>query len=185
MRLGGRVQAAIEVLDDIETRKRPAANALKDWGLAHRFAGSGDRAAIGNLVYDTLRAKKSLSYLAGSEKSSDLVFSLLINGWQMSVEEIRETFDGDKFAPEFLNDAQIVAMAERDLKEAPMDVQGDIPEWCIPSFEANFDQDWVSEAQAFAKRPSLDMRVNTLKSSREKVLKQIKNAKITNIARHV
>ena len=41
-----RLSAAIEVLADIEARRRPAADALKDWGLAHRFAGSGDRAAI-------------------------------------------------------------------------------------------------------------------------------------------
>ena len=41
MRLGGRIAAAIEVLDDMERRKRPAADALKDWGLSHRFAGAG------------------------------------------------------------------------------------------------------------------------------------------------
>ena len=67
MRLGGRAQAAIEVLEDMEKRKRPVANALKDWGLAHRFAGSGDRAAIGNLVYDTLRKKTSQAALAQSD----------------------------------------------------------------------------------------------------------------------
>jgi len=41
-----RLSAAIEALADIEARRRPAADALKDWGLSHRFAGSGDRAAI-------------------------------------------------------------------------------------------------------------------------------------------
>ena len=41
-----RAAAAIEVLTDIDARRRPAADAMKDWGLAHRFAGSGDRAAI-------------------------------------------------------------------------------------------------------------------------------------------
>jgi len=184
MRLGGRVQAAIEILDDIEARKRPASNALKDWGLSHRFAGSGDRAAIGNLVYDALRSKKSLAWLANSEKSAELVFSLLINGWTMSADEIRETFDGDKFAPEFLSDDVLSAMAKRKLSEAALDVQGDIPEWCVANFEANFDEEWLAEAQAFANRPSLDMRVNTLKSSRDKVLKQIRNAKPTAIARH-
>ncbi|MER2633970.1 MAG: MFS transporter, partial [Rhizobiaceae bacterium] len=59
MRLGGRLAAAIEVLDDIERRRRPAADALKDWGLSHRFAGAGDRAAIGNIVYDALRRRRS------------------------------------------------------------------------------------------------------------------------------
>ena len=43
---GARAAAAIEVLTEIEAHKRPAAEALKDWGIAHRFAGSGDRAAI-------------------------------------------------------------------------------------------------------------------------------------------
>jgi 16S rRNA (cytosine967-C5)-methyltransferase len=44
---GGRIAAAIEVLGDIEKRHRPVAEALKDWGVSHRFAGSKDRAAIG------------------------------------------------------------------------------------------------------------------------------------------
>ena len=43
MRLGGRLAAAIEILDDMGRRHRPAADALKDWGLSHRFAGSADR----------------------------------------------------------------------------------------------------------------------------------------------
>ena len=60
-----RVAAAIEVLADIETRHRPAADAMKDWGLAHRFAGSGDRAAISSLVYDTLRRKSSSAWIMG------------------------------------------------------------------------------------------------------------------------
>ncbi|MGB6171171.1 MAG: MFS transporter, partial [Xanthobacteraceae bacterium] len=60
-----RLSAAVEVFADIETRRRPAADALKDWGLAHRFAGSGDRAAIAGLVYDALRRKASSASLLG------------------------------------------------------------------------------------------------------------------------
>ena len=55
MRMAGRVAAAIEVLTDVFTQHRPASEALKDWGKAHRFAGSTDRHAIGTLVYDVLR----------------------------------------------------------------------------------------------------------------------------------
>jgi 16S rRNA (cytosine967-C5)-methyltransferase len=54
-----RLSAAIEALGDIDARRRPAGDALKDWGLAHRFAGSGDRAAIAGLVYDALRRRAS------------------------------------------------------------------------------------------------------------------------------
>ena len=60
-----RASAAIEVLADIAPRKRPASEALKDWGLSHRFAGSGDRAAIGNLVFDSLRTRASVAYAMG------------------------------------------------------------------------------------------------------------------------
>src|ERR1700724_400984 len=49
---GARIAAAIEVVEEIEARKRPAADALTDWGLSHRFAGSKDRAAIASLVFD-------------------------------------------------------------------------------------------------------------------------------------
>jgi 16S rRNA (cytosine967-C5)-methyltransferase len=81
MRLGGRIAAAVEILDDMDKRHRPASEALKDWGLSHRFAGSGDRAAIGNLVYDVLRKKLSLGWRMGSDDFSSLVFAALLDGW--------------------------------------------------------------------------------------------------------
>jgi hypothetical protein len=58
MRPGGRLAAAIEVLEEIFARHRPAPDALKEWGRAHRFAGAGDRAAIGNLVFDACAAAR-------------------------------------------------------------------------------------------------------------------------------
>ena len=67
MRPGAHIKAAIEVLEEILGRHRPAAVALSDWGKSHRFAGSGDRAAIGNLVYDALRRRRSLAAQMGSD----------------------------------------------------------------------------------------------------------------------
>ena len=59
MRNGARAQAAIEILTDMETRKRPAADAVRDWMVSHRFAGSKDRAEIGDTVFGALRWKAS------------------------------------------------------------------------------------------------------------------------------
>ena len=67
MRAGARIAAAAEVLDDILNRHRPAATALADWGKAHRFAGSGDRAAIGTLVFDALRRRSSIAARMGGD----------------------------------------------------------------------------------------------------------------------
>ena len=63
MRLGGRIQAAAEVLEDIAQRRTPVTMALRDWGKSHRFAGSKDRSAIGNIVLDSLRKKNSIACL--------------------------------------------------------------------------------------------------------------------------
>ena len=60
-----RLAAAIEVFGNLESERRPAGDALKSWGLAHRFAGSGDRAAIAGLVYDALRRRASSAFIMG------------------------------------------------------------------------------------------------------------------------
>ena len=58
-----RLSAAIELIQTIEAQRIPAAQALKEWGPAHRFAGSGDRAAIAGLVWDVLRRRASSAWL--------------------------------------------------------------------------------------------------------------------------
>ncbi|MCC2613394.1 RsmB/NOP family class I SAM-dependent RNA methyltransferase [Neorhizobium petrolearium] len=186
MRLGGRVAGAIEVLADIETRKRPVADALKDWGLAHRFAGSGDRAAIGNIVYDALRMRLSHAWLMGDESPTALAYAVLIRQWGLTLEALQAEFADDRFAPPALTEANLSALASRNLDDAPLHVQGDIPDWIQPSFEANFGEDWLVEAKALAGRPTLDLRANTLKASREKVVKALERsgAKPSRIARN-
>lgn len=178
MRLPGRINAAIDVLDDIEKRKRPVADALKDWGLSHRFAGSGDRAAIGNIVYDALRKKLSNAHIAGGETGRHLALATLIRDWGQTPKSLNDMFVGDRFAPEPLNEKEIQAFTrDNPLAEAPLHVQADIPEWCQNSLERNFDEDWVAEGQALAMRPPVDLRVNTIKSNRDKVLKALKRVK--------
>ncbi|MCQ1852707.1 RsmB/NOP family class I SAM-dependent RNA methyltransferase [Neorhizobium galegae] len=186
MRLGGRIAGAIEVLADIETRKRPVADALKDWGLAHRFAGSGDRAAIGNIVYDALRMRLSHAWLMDDESPAALAYAVLIRQWGLTPEALQAEFTDDRFAPPALTESNLSSLASRNLEDAPLHVQGDIPEWIQPSFEANFGEDWLIEAKALAGRPTLDLRANTLKASREKVVKALErsNAKASRIARN-
>src|SRR4029450_6819784 len=88
MREGGRIAAAIEVLDEILRRHRPASEALKDWGRAHRFAGAGDRHAIGTLAYDALRRKNSLAHRMGKDNPRALVLGPLRDIWRRSPEAI-------------------------------------------------------------------------------------------------
>ncbi len=173
MKLGGRVQAAIEVLADMAKRKRPVADTLRDWGNSHRFAGSGDRAAIGNIVYDALRNRASTCYMMDSDKPRMLVLGTLMRHWDHTPASLAEAFEGDKFAPDGLTETETTTLENRNLADAPLHIQGDIPEWCETSFEANFDDEWLAEARAMTRRPPVDLRVNTLKANRDKVARTL------------
>ena len=95
MRTSGRLAAAIEILADIETRRRPVADALKDWGLSHRFAGSRDRAAIGNIVYDALRWRLSSAWIMGDESPRALVLGTVAFRWKLGGEGLTAAFADD------------------------------------------------------------------------------------------
>jgi len=173
MRLGGRLAAAIEILQDIATRHRPAADALKDWGLSHRFAGAGDRAAIGNIVYDALRRRRSAGWLFDAETPRATAFGALLLEWGETPETLAAALDGDRFAPPALSDAELATLRARDLGTAPDAVRADCPDWCAPLLERTYGGDWVGESAALASRPPLDLRVNRLKADREQVLAEL------------
>ncbi|RWP64223.1 RsmB/NOP family class I SAM-dependent RNA methyltransferase [Mesorhizobium sp.] len=186
MRLGGRLAAAIEVLEDIGRRHRPVADALKDWGLSHRFAGGGDRAAIGNIVYDALRRKRSAGFLLGEDTPRAIGFGALLLEWNQTAQSLNEALDGDRFAPPLLSADELKAVADSRLADAPPAVRANIPDWCEPLFERAFGASWVDEGAALATRPPLDLRVNTLRADRSKVLAELTgtDAKPARIAPH-
>lgn len=168
MRLPGRIAAAIEVLADMEARHRPASEALKDWGLGHRFAGAGDRAVIGNLVHDALRRRLSIAWRVGGDTPWHLALGAAILHWGMDPAALNAAFASDRHAPPPLPDDVTARLATADLANAPDFVRADVPEWIAPHFASQFGADWVEEGAALAARPPLDLRVNTLKTSREK-----------------
>jgi len=150
MRLGGRLAAAIEVLEDIARRHRPVAEALKDWGVSHRFAGSGDRSAIGNIVYDALRRKRSAGWLLGADTPRAIGFGALLLEWKQTPQMLNEALKDDKFAPSPLSDDELALLEIRKLADAPAEVRADCPDWCAPLLEASFGEDWIAEAAALA-----------------------------------
>jgi 16S rRNA (cytosine967-C5)-methyltransferase len=185
MRLGGRIQATLEVLTDILDRKTPATMALRDWGKAHRFAGSKDRSAIGNYVHDTLRCKSSLGFRMDDESPRALALASAVFMGGLTPQSLEEAFEGDAHAPKPLTPEEKEKLSGKiSLDDAPDWVQADVPEWIWPAFENNFVEEAIEEGQALTKRPPLDLRVNTIKAKRDDVLKSLntKGAKPTEIS---
>ncbi|MBN9586739.1 MAG: RsmB/NOP family class I SAM-dependent RNA methyltransferase [Afipia sp.] len=165
-----RLSAAIEVLSAIDAQRVPASNALKEWGTAHRFAGSGDRAAIAGLVFDVLRRRASSAWLMNEDTPRARLLGMLKLERGLDADAVAALCDGGRFAPQPLTESERAALTLRTVKDAPAHIAGDYPEWLDPQFAAVFGDARVEEATAMASRAPLDLRVNTLKAKPEKVL---------------
>jgi len=165
-----RVAAAIEILGDIEEKRRPAAESIKDWGIAHRFAGSGDRSAIAGLIYDALRRKASSAWIMGEASPRAGVIGALKQLRALSGADIAQLFNGEGHAPAPLSAQEQDRLANGALENAPAHVRGDYPEWLSGAFEASFGGAAADEGRALAERAPVDLRVNALKTDRDKAL---------------
>lgn len=176
MKPGARLAAAIDILNEIFERSRPAALALSDWGKAHRFAGSGDRSAIGNIVYDVLRARRSLAARMQSEAPRALVIAAAKSSLGLSNEALQNAADGSRHAIAPLTDHEVAGLSAHIPSDLPLAVQADTPDWVVPSLQRVFGDRLVAQGQALARRAPVDVRINTLKADREKVLKALAEA---------
>ena len=168
-----RLSAAIEVFAEIEARRRPAADVLRDWGLSHRFAGSSDRAAIAGLVYDSLRRKASSAWLMGEATPRAALIGMLQRERGLDVAAIAELCSGARFAPTPLTEAEKAALASDAFANAPAPVAGDYADWLDPHLARVFGEERAAEGAALATRAPLDLRVNTLKAERDDVLPKL------------
>ena len=162
-----RLAAAIEVFTAIEQDRRPAADALKSWGVAHRFAGSGDRAAIAGLVYDALRRRASSGWIMGADTPRAILLGMLKRERGLDTDAIAALANGAQYAPDALSDDERAALDAADLSGAPPHVIGDYPDWLDAHFDRAFGGDRAEEGAALASRAPLDLRVNTLKGERD------------------
>ena len=174
-----RLSAAIELIDTIDTQRVPAAKALKEWGTAHRYAGSGDRAAISGLIWDVLRRRASSAFIMDEDTPRARVLGMLKLERGLDVEAIAALCDGSRFAPEPLSARERAELTSPSLAQAPAPIAGDYPEWLDIYMTQVFGADRVAEATAMASRAPLDLRVNTLKAQREKMLSSLAHLGVT------
>lgn len=158
-----RVAAAIEILDKWQAGAERLDRMLTRWGRAHRFAGSGDRHAIADLVYDAVRRLRSAAWVASTPDSRHgpvtgralLRGSLMLDGADPAA-----LFTGARHAPEALTEDE--CRPARALSDAPRGVRLDLPDWLLAEL-GRIDE---RALEAFRERAPLDLRVNLLKAAR-------------------
>ncbi|PWL04542.1 MFS transporter, partial [Candidatus Liberibacter asiaticus] len=67
----------------------------------------------------------------------------------------------------------IKSFHSRQLENAPLHIQGNIPPWLQSSFPSYFKDTWLKEAKSLSMLAPLDLRTNTLKVSRCKLFKNL------------
>lgn len=173
-----RLAAAIDIFATLEESRRPAASVIKEWGQKHRYAGSGDRSSIANLVYDALRVRASAAWIMGCKDITPadaraVLLAALVRARAMPLAEIAALCSGEKYAPAALNEDELARLTAADLSAAPDHVCGDYPQWLDDSFSAVFGDQKVAETAAMAARAPVDMRINLHKGDRASATKAL------------
>lgn len=163
-----RVQAAITLLDEILAGK-PAEQALTSWARASRFAGSKDRAAVRDHVFDALRCRRSFAALGGALSGRGLMLGLA----RSQDADLERLFDGSAYGPP---PAQADETGRTPVHGAEI---GNIPEWLWPEFERSLGAQAVAGADYLSHRAPVFVRVNTRRTSREALIDQLDTEAIT------
>lgn len=155
-----RLAAAIDILDAILAGE-PAERALTRWARASRFAGSKDRAAIRDIVFDALRRRRLLGWRGGGDSGRALVLAML-------AEEGADPdafFTGEGHAPDPLRPDERAALA-RDPDSAPRAVRLDIPDFLEAELARDLGADFEPVMTAMQSRAPVDLRANLIRADR-------------------
>lgn len=153
-----RYAAAIVVLDRI-VAGAPAEKSLTTWARTNRFAGSGDRAAVRDHVYDALRARRTLAAMGGSDTGRGLVLGLL----RRAGIDPALIFGAGGYAPSALTGAESEP-AERPLTPAQA---ADLPDWLWPIWQESLGDDAMGAADCLRDRAGVFLRVNRNRTRRD------------------
>lgn len=153
-----RVQGAIEILDAYLSGQS-AEQALSRWCRSHRFAGSKDRAALRDLVFDALRCRASYAWLGGGLSARGLMVGALRKRG-LAPEDL---FNGQTYAPFPVTGDEIAQFGQAE--NMPDDVALDMPGWLFAQLQDSFGEAALGVCAALQQRAPVDLRVNTLKAS--------------------
>lgn len=153
-----RYGAAIEILDAMSA-DGSAEQHLSRWARGARYAGSKDRAAVRDIVFDVQRRRASSAWLGGAETGRALVLGLL-RGQGIDPHSV---FTGAGHAPMPLDPDEI---PQNTLAEAPRAVQLDLPEWALAALDAAHGAAATDIANALRDRAPVGLRAALRKGTR-------------------
>jgi 16S rRNA (cytosine967-C5)-methyltransferase len=166
--------AAIEILDDIAAGNAAEA-CLTRWARGSRYAGSKDRAAVRDIVFDVLRRRASCAWLGGGVTGRALVQGLV----RLQGADPDAVFTGQGHAPATLEAAE---RSTTTLSDAPRDVRMDMPDWLLDLFDASWGPQADDLMVALGSRAPVGLRANLRKGTRADLLAELSSAGVPAVA---
>ncbi len=161
-----RIQTAAELLDRIFAGEA-AEKSLTGLARRSRFAGSGDRNAVRDLVFDALRCRRSYAWLGQGQDGR----AVMLGRCRAQSLDPNEYFTGVGYAPSVLNDLE--RNAPPPLNEAPMAVRCDVPDWVLPLVEESLGSDVENVLARMRERAPVFLRANRLKCTRDQAIARL------------
>lgn len=161
-----RTQAAIDILDGWAASRLPADRFIREFFRARRYAGSKDRAAVSERVYDVFRHRASFAWRMGSDTPRALVIASLLKEGA----DVPSLFTGDGYGPALLTDEERARTIVAPTDQAAPHITGEYPLFLQSELDRAFAEDVALEMGAMLERAPVDLRVNTLKATRDGVL---------------
>jgi 16S rRNA (cytosine967-C5)-methyltransferase len=179
-----RLQASIELLDEVLGTDRAADGVMSAYFRPRRYIGAGDRRSIADQVWRVLRHRARLSWALGADHPSGRLFvaANLVRGEAKSVDAIAGLYSGAKNGPGPLaaNEKRMIErVSTKEIATAPREVRLECPWWLLEKFDAAFGTGADNELAALDSEAALDLRVNTLKATRDQVLASLKAEDLT------
>lgn len=183
-----RLAAILDLLVQIEDTPRPADALVSAYFRSRRFIGSKDRAFISTETYAILRHHARLNWwlahLGQAQTPRNRFLTYLKLVVKRTPNEINDICDGSPYAPARLSPEEKKLVA--DLKghtvlhpDMTEDVAGECPDWALPGLKKRFGKTLHKELEVLLRPAPLDLRVNQLKTTREKAFAALKKLDLT------
>lgn len=181
-----RIQASIDLIDNVIKLTYPADTIITHYFRQRRYIGSQDRRQISSYVYACLRQYLHLQWALGKFSNPRLlVFLFLLHQDEWQLPTLQNACDNKSYHPQSLSPQELTVLkkALHHLKDPlPPDVALNIPSWSLPLFQETFAEEYTAEVNALNKSASFDLRVNTLKTTREATIEALQRDSIPCIA---
>ena len=179
MRDDARAKAAIEILDNF-LKGSNLNNTFEEWSKNNKFAGSGDREKIRDIVFDILRVRNTLEAPLGHHKIAESGRSLMVSYILFKSIEIEDIFTGSKYGPPELNNNE-QKMKEKFvlIKNKFFNNQYNIPAFLVEDLKHSLSEKFENIMSVLGNRAPTFIRVNIKKTNLFSVSEKLKNEGIT------